>query len=59
MANSIILEVSDVQTGMGSAPGTIIGFENGEPRTIKAFGELLSHVQAGNTYRFDWYLGKE
>ena len=59
MANSIVLEVSDVQPGQGSAPGTIIGFENGEPRTIKAFGEMLVHFQAGNTYKFDWYLGKE
>ena len=59
MANSIVLEVSDVQPGQGSAPGTIIGFENGEPRTIKAFGEMLSHFHAGNTYKFDWYLGKE
>ena len=59
MANSIILEISDVQPGMGSAPGTITGFENGEPRTIKAFGEMLSHFQAGNTYQFEWYLGKE
>jgi len=59
MANSIVLDVSDVQPGVGNAPGTIIGFEDGEPRTLKAFGEMLVHFQAGNTYKFDWYMGKE
>ncbi len=59
MANVIVLEVSDVQPGVGNAPGTIIGFEDGEPRTLKAFGEMLVHFQAGNTYKFEWYLGKE
>ena len=59
MANSMILEVTDVQPGQGNAPGTISGFENGEPRTIKAFGEILTQFEAGKVYEFEWYMGKE
>jgi hypothetical protein len=58
MANVIVLEVSDVQPGVGNAPGTIIGFENGEPRTIKAFEEILTQFKAGKVYEFEWYMGK-
>ena len=58
MANSMILEVTDVQPGQGNAPGTISGFENGEPRTIKAFGEILTQFEAGKVYEFEWYMGK-
>ena len=59
MANSMILEVTDVQPGQGNAPGTISGFENGEPRTVKAFGDVLAHFSAGQTFEFEWYMGKE
>ena len=58
MANSMILEVTDVQPGQGNAPGTISGFENGEPRTLKAFGDTLANFSAGQTFEFEWYLGK-
>ena len=58
MANSMILEVTDVQPGQGNAPGTIVGFENGEPRTVKAFGDVLANFSAGQTFEFEWYLGK-
>jgi hypothetical protein len=58
MANSMILEVTDVQPGQGNAPGTISGFENGEPRTIKAFGDILTQFEAGKVYEFEWYMGK-
>jgi hypothetical protein len=58
MANSMILEVTDVQPGQGNAPGTISGFENGEPRTIKAFGDILTQFEAGKAYEFEWYMGK-
>ena len=59
MANSMILEVTDVQPGQGNAPGTISGFENGEPRTVKAFGDVLANFSAGQTFEFEWYMGKE
>jgi hypothetical protein len=59
MANSMILEVTDVQPGQGNAPGTIVGFENGEPRTVKAFGDVLANFSAGQTFEFEWYMGKE
>ena len=58
MANSMILEVTDVQPGQGNAPGTIVGFENGEPRTVKAFGDVLANFSAGQTFEFEWYMGK-
>ena len=58
MANSMILEVTDVQPGQGNAPGTISGFENGEPRTVKAFGDTLANFSAGQTFEFEWYMGK-
>ena len=58
MANSMILEVTDVQPGQGNAPGTISGFENGEPRTVKAFGDILPQFEAGKVYEFEWYMGK-
>ena len=58
MANSMILEVTDVQPGQGNAPGTISGFENGEPRTVKAFGDVLANFSAGQTFEFEWYMGK-
>jgi len=58
MANSMILEVTDVQPGQGNAPGTISGFENGEPRTVKAFGDVLENFSAGQTFEFEWYMGK-
>ena len=58
MANSMILEVTDVQPGQGNAPGTISGFENGEPRTLKAFGDVLANFSAGQTFEFEWYMGK-
>jgi hypothetical protein len=58
MANSMILEVTDVQPGQGNAPGTIVGFENGEPRTVKAFGDVLENFSAGQTFEFEWYMGK-
>ena len=59
MAISMILEVTDVQPGQGNAPGTISGFENGEPRTVKAFGDILPQFEAGKVYEFEWYMGKE
>ena len=59
MANSMILEVTDVQPGQGNAPGTISGFENGEPRTLKAFADTLANFSAGQTFEFEWYMGKE
>ena len=58
MANSMILEVTDVQPGQGNAPGTISGFENGEPRTLKAFADTLANFSAGQTFEFEWYMGK-
>ena len=58
MANSMILEVTDVQPGQGNAPGTISGFENGEPRTVKAFGDVLENFSAGQTFEFERYMGK-
>ena len=59
MADKMTMEVTDVQPGIGSAPGTIMGFENGEPRTVKAFGETLANFSPGQTYQFEWYMGKE
>ena len=58
MADKIVLEVTDVQPGKGNAPGTIMGFENGEPRTLKAFGEVLENFSPGQTYEFEFYMGK-
>jgi len=59
MANSMILEVTDIQPGQGNAPGTISGSENGTPRTLKAFGDVLANFSVGQTFEFEWYLGKE
>jgi hypothetical protein len=59
MANqTMILEVSEVRQGQGNAPGSIKGFENGEPRTVKAFSDMLVRFEAGQTYEFSWYMGK-
>jgi len=59
MANqTMILEVSEVRQGQGNAPGSIKGFEDGEPRTVKAFSDMLVRFEAGQTYEFEWYLGK-
>ena len=59
MANqTMILEVDQVIRSMGKAPGMIKGFENGEPRTVKAFSDMLIQFEAGQTYEFSWYMGK-
>ena len=59
MANqTMILEVDQVIPSLGKAPGMIKGFENGEPRTVKAFSDMLVRFEAGQTYEFEWYLGK-
>jgi len=55
----MILEVTDIQPGQGNAPGTISGSENGTPRTLKAFGDVLANFSVGQTFEFEWYLGKE
>ena len=59
MANqTMILEVDQVIPSLGKAPGMIKGFENGEPRTVKAFADMLIQFEAGQTYEFSWYMGK-
>ena len=61
MADSMILEVTEVIPGLNKAPGMIKGFEDGDldsPRTVKAFAEILTRFEIGKTYEFDWYLGK-
>lgn len=59
MANEkMILEVSEVRQGQGNAPGSIKGFENGEPRTVKAWADVLVQFEAGQTYEFSWYMGR-
>jgi hypothetical protein len=59
MANqTMILEVSEVRQGLGKSPGMIKGFENGEPRTVKAWADVLVQFEAGQTYEFSWYMGR-
>ena len=59
MANqTMILEVDQVIPSQGKGPGMITGFENGEPRTVKAFPDMLIQFEAGKTYEFSWYMGK-
>ena len=60
MASEImIMQVDAVTPNTGAGPGTITGHQNGQPCEVKAFSEILQRFEAGRTYEFGWYLGKE
>ena len=60
MASEImIMQVDAVTPNTGAGPGTITGHQNGQPCEVKAFSETLQRFEAGRTYEFGWYLGKE
>jgi hypothetical protein len=59
--NYMTLDIQRVDTGEGNRPGTVVGIDvdSGEQREVKAFSELLTQFEAGKTFNFEWYLGKE
>ena len=59
--NYMTLDIQRVDAGEGNRPGTVVGIDvdSGEQREVKAFSELLTQFEAGKTFHFEWYLGKE
>ena len=60
-ANIITLDVSRIDLGVGSAPGTVTGIDvdSGQQYSLKGWSDVLGKFESGKTFRCGWYLGRE